>query len=108
MSDKVWKKRERQVAKFFGCKRTPLSGQNSGHETSSDVLHPHLYVEQKHRKSHAIINLWDDTAKKAEKEGKIPVVTLTQKGRPGFWVLVKSSDLMSVSNIRGNVILEEV
>ena len=36
---------------------------------------------------------WDDTAKLAKEEGKTPVIALCEKNRPGFWVMVHSSDL---------------
>ena len=99
MADKTWKSRERKIAVFFGCKRTPLSGGNSGH-TRSDTLHPSLFVEQKHRKEHAVINLWRKTKELADKENKIPVVTLTEKGKHGFYIMCHSSDLVAVANQR--------
>ena len=100
MNKSNWKGRERQVANFFGARgRTPLSGGNSMH-TRSDTLHDTLYIEQKQRKSHAVIKLWDDTKAKAKQEDKIPVVTLTEKGRPGFWVLCHSSDLTAIAHQR--------
>jgi hypothetical protein len=100
MMTKTWKARERQVARFFGARgRTPLSGGSSGH-TRSDTLHDHLFIEHKHRVKHAVINLWDKINPLAKKENKIPVVTLSVKGRHGFWVLVHSSDLTAVSNQR--------
>ena len=100
MADKTWKARERAVAKFFGAKgRTPLSGGNSGH-TRSDTLHNMLFIEHKHSVRHAITNLWDKTKKMALKEKKIPVVTLSVKGRKGFWVLIHSADLTATANQR--------
>ena len=98
--DKTWKRRERQIAKYFGTRRTPLSGSNSGHKTSSDSLHPTLYVEAKTRKKHTAVSLWMDTNKKALKENKIPVVCLAENGKKGFYVLVHSSDLIAVANQR--------
>jgi hypothetical protein len=99
MSDKTWKARERKIAAFFGCKRTPLSGGNSGH-TRSDSLHDLLFIEQKHRKRHAVINLWKATKELADNENKIPVVTLSEKGRHGFYIMCHSSDLVAVANQR--------
>ena len=99
MADKTWKKRERQVASFFGCIRTPLSGCNSAH-TSADTLHERLYIEHKHRKRHALLTLYDKVKKLAQRENKIPVVTISEKGRHGFWIMVHSSDLTAVSNQR--------
>ena len=48
---------ERRVAKFFGTKRTPLSGSNSGH-THSDTLHPRLYIEVKSAQANKGSNAW--------------------------------------------------
>jgi len=94
-----WKGRERLVAAFFGVRRTPLSGQNSGH-TSADIIHDTLFVEHKHRAAHAIVSLFKKTRELAKKEGKIPVVTLSVKHDNGFYVMCHSSDLQAVANQR--------
>jgi hypothetical protein len=99
MNQSNWKQRERQVAEYFGVRRTPLSGMNSGH-TGADIIHDLLFVEHKQRKRHAVISLWDKVKQLAHKENKIPVVTLSVKGRPGFWLLIHSSDLTAVANQR--------
>ena len=96
---KTWKNRELKTARFFGSERNPLSGGNGKH-SRSDSLHPLLFLEHKHSVRHAITTLWDKTKALANKENKIPVVTLSVKGRPGFWVLVKDSDLIAVANQR--------
>ena len=36
------------------------------------------------------------TAKLAKEEGKTPVIALCEKNRPGFWVMVHSSDLEKI------------
>ena len=100
---KTWKARERSIAKFFGTTRTPLSGINSRHGTSSDSLHPLLFIEAKHRKRHAVVRLWYKCKELAIKEKKIPVVALSEHGKPGFWIMVHSSDLLSVANQRNLV-----
>ena len=92
MPDKAWKKRERDVAGFFDGKRTALSGGN-GKITRADVMHDKLFIECKLRAKHTVISLWDDTAKLAKNEDKTPVIALCEKNRPGFWVMVHSSDL---------------
>lgn len=100
MPDKSWKAFERRVARFFGCQdRNPLSGINSKH-TASDTLHDTLFIECKQRKKHAVVRLWDKCKPLAKEENKIPVVALSEKGRPGFWILVHSSDLTAVANQR--------
>ena len=99
MNKSNWKSRERQVARFFGTKRTPLSGGNSGH-TRSDILHDVLFIEVKQRPKHSAVTLWDETATLAEVEEKIPAVALCEKYRKGCWLLVHSSDLLAVANQR--------
>jgi len=96
----TWKQRERDIASFFGTKRTPLSGGNSGHGTTSDTLSEDLYVELKSRKRFSVVTLWDDTAKKAKKENKVPIVALSELNRPGFFLLIHSSDLEDVYHAR--------
>ena len=92
MPDKAWKKRERDVASYFKGQRTPLSGGN-GKITRADVIHQDLFIECKLKKKHSVISLWDATKKLADKENKTPVIALCEKERPGFWVMVHSSDL---------------
>ena len=92
MTDKAWKKRERDVAGYFKGMRTPLSGGN-GKVTRADVIHDSLFIECKLRAKHSVVSLWDDTAKLAKLEGKTPVIALCEKNRPGFWVMVHSNDL---------------
>lgn len=62
----TWKGRERQSAKIFGARRTPLSGGNSAH-TRSDSLSKILFIEHKHRKKHPILK----RARAAWDEGKV-------------------------------------
>ena len=97
MPDKAWKKRERDVAGFFDGKRTALSGVN-GKITRADVMHDKLFIECKLRAKHTVVSLWDDTAKLAKEEEKTPVIALCEKNRPGFWVMVHSSDLYKLTN----------
>ena len=89
---RTWKQRESNVANFFKGQRTPLSGGNSK-ITRSDVIHEELFIECKLKKKHSVVSLWDKTNKLAKKEGKTPVIALCEKERPGFWVMVHSSDL---------------
>jgi len=92
MGDKAWKQRERNVAKFFGGVRTPLSGGN-GKITRADVIHESLFIECKLRAKHTAITLWDETKEIADKENKTPVIALCEKNRKGFWIMVHSDDL---------------
>ncbi len=99
MAPKTWKNIERKIARFFGAERNPLSGGNGGH-SRSDSLHERLFIEVKYRVSHSAVTLWRDTAEKAKKEDKIPVVCLSEKGKQGFWVMCHSEDLTAVANQR--------
>ena len=99
MADKAWKKRERDVAGYFNGQRTPLSGGN-GKITRADVIHESLFIECKLRAKHTVVTLWDQTAKLAKFEGKTPVIALCEKNRPGFWVMVHSSDLDKLKEIK--------
>ena len=101
MSDKAWKQFERRVARFFGSERNPLSGQNSKH-TGSDTLHDTLFIECKQRQRIALVGLWDEARDQARREDKLPVVAVSVKHRPGFWLLVHSDDLLAVANQREN------
>ena len=87
------------MGRYFGSDRTPLSGGNGG-VTRSDTLHDTLFIEHKHHKKHSVISLYDETKEMALKEEKIPVVTLSEKGRPGFYIVVHSDDLTAVANQR--------
>ena len=96
---KTWKAVERRIARFFGAERNPLSGSNGKH-SESDSLHHTLFIESKHRVKHSAVTLWRDTAEKAKRENKIPVVCLAEKNKKGFWVVVHSDDLTAVANQR--------
>ena len=95
MADKTWKAFERRVARFFGTERNALSGGNSK-LTRSDSLHPKLFVEAKQRQRFAVVRLWDATKRLADREQKTPVVCLSEKGRPGFWILVHSDHVATL------------
>ena len=45
------------------------------------------------RKKHSVISLWDETNEMAKKEDKTTVITLAEKNRKGFWIMIHSSDL---------------
>ncbi len=75
MPDKAWKAFERRIAKSLGTERTPLSGISSRH-TSSDTLHPDLYVECKWRKRSLVHTLFTIVCKQAKVERKVPVMVM--------------------------------
>ena len=89
----TWKNFERVVAKDFGASgRTPLSGGNSGH-TRSDTLHPRLFIECKLRARFAPCRTYDEAAELADKEDKVPLVALKEKGRAGYYLILRPEDL---------------
>lgn len=102
-SSGTWKSFERVVAKFFGTKRVPLSGSNSGHNTNSDSLHPTLYIECKVRQKSAVWSLFKDTEVKAKFEKKIPVVAIKQKGEQGYLLVIRPEDLGKIHTIQQSV-----
>lgn len=103
-SKTCWKSFERLVAGFFGTKRVPLSGSNSGHNTNSDSMHNELYIECKVREKFAIWSLFDDTEKKAKNESKIPIVALKQKGEKGFLLVIRPENLEKIAEIHKKVV----
>ena len=94
----TWKARERVNARFFGSERKPFSGSGGRNdETTSDSMHPRLYIESKLRSKFAVISLYDETKEKAMSEGKIPLCCLCVKGRPGMWVLCHAKHLQAIA-----------
>lgn len=95
-----WKGRERQVARYFGAERNRLSG-SSGltHESSSDSTHPEFFIETKVRQGHYARELWDKCKSlcKGKDKGKLPIVALVSKSKPGFLICVHSDDFFEVA-----------
>lgn len=106
-SKSAWKSFERVVATYFGTRRVPLSGSNSGHGTNSDSLHPKLYLECKVRGKISLWQLFIDTEKKAKVEGKIPVVAIKQKGEKGYLLVMRPQDLDKIAEIHKEVLAEK-
>jgi hypothetical protein len=88
----TWKRFEREVAKGMGTVRTPLSGMNSGHNTSSDTLHKKIYSEAKYRKHWGLWALFEKVKALAAKESKTPCIYLKERGRPGYLMVFHSDD----------------
>jgi hypothetical protein len=85
-SRNTWKARERHAAAAIGARRQPCSGSSGrSDQTRSDSTSKYIYLEGKLREKHAVVTLWDDAAAKAAKEGKVPLLALTTKFRPGVW-----------------------
>jgi len=110
---KHWKKVEADVAAFFGTKRVPLSGSNSGHDTQSDSRSPHFYIETKYRDKHAAVELWKEQLPKAQEEGKPLIVALAQrrqhrqKGCPQFLVLIDPGDIKTIAALLPKARMEQ-
>lgn len=99
---KQWKVYERRTARFFGVERTPLSGINSRHDTTSDTLHPTLYIECKSAAgptgSNGYIWRW---LKRLDWPGKHRLVREYVGGRY-FYMVRSSSLLIPMTPIGGN------
>src|SRR5262249_4517307 len=90
----TWKRRERSSAALFGARRQPLSGSGGRDDfTASDSNHEQLFIEMKLRASWSVRTLFDRTRILARKEGKVPVLALASKRRPGCLLVVDSVDL---------------
>jgi hypothetical protein len=94
----TWKRRERDAARLFGAERQPLSGSTGRPDLSrSDSTHGRLFLEVKLRQHHAAVALLDAVRKLARKEGRIPVVALATKQRPGIVLVLDADDLPAVA-----------
>ena len=96
MNRSTWKNSERMNARFFNSERNPLSGINSRH-TSSDSLHPSVYIESKHLKVLPKEKLWYKTEKFAKKENKIPLMIFRKTGHPHPLILCKLEDIKKIA-----------
>jgi hypothetical protein len=93
----TWKKFESASAGRFGARRNVLSGSAGRDDRDpSDSTHERLHIEAKYRAKHAAFRVWDQ-AKNAALNGKIPVVCLKEKHRPGFLVCVHIDHLATVA-----------
>lgn len=87
---------ERKVAKLLGGVRNPLSG-GAGRHTRGDVIHASLYVECKLRSSLMIWSWFKDTAEKAKKEGKTPILVIKEKSKKGELVILDIQDFVKLT-----------
>jgi hypothetical protein len=94
---RTWQKREGKAAAIFGARRQYGSGSGGREdETCSDSKHPRIFMEQKLRAVHTVLTLWRAVDRAAKKEGKDPVVVLSEKGRHGQWLLIHTDDMPAV------------
>jgi len=100
-NNSTWKGMERKVAKLFGGLRNPLSG-GSGRHTRGDVIHPYFYIECKLRQKLSIWAWFKDTADKAKKEQKIPILVIKEKGKKSELVVLDIKDFVeSIKKVKG-------
>ncbi len=88
----TWKKFERRVAAFFGTRRKPLSGGNSG-GSRSDSEHEQLFIECKLRAKSPAHRLFAAVEQLAAKEGKTPILALQEKHHPGWLLVCRPEDI---------------
>jgi len=96
MHRRTWKKSEQKLAEMFGSRRTPLSGINSCH-TSSDTLNEKIFIEHKLRKKMPFKQLMEKTERLAEKEGKIPLIVVREKGSPRWMAFMNLKDIPAIA-----------
>lgn len=90
----TWKAAERRVASFFDAVRVSLSGSNNQQAaTSSDTDSEFFYIEVKYRQKFSVLTLFQDVIQKAKKEKKLPLLALVEKGKPGFFLVLRQKDL---------------
>lgn len=92
-----WKDAEDRLAGFFGTSRRPLSGMNHGTGQRDDGLHPVLFLESKFGKKLPLFPLYRETKTKADKEQRVPVIGLQEKGRHGILLVIHSGDFETVA-----------
>jgi hypothetical protein len=95
MHRNTWKRGEERLASFFGSTRRPLSGGNDK-RGRDDSLHPRLFIESKHGKQQMMWNLYLQTRKLAEEEGRTPVIGLHKSRYKGFLLVIHQSDLEAI------------
>lgn len=96
----TWKASERRVASFFDAVRISLSGSNNQQaQTSSDTDSEDFYIEVKYRQKFSVLTLFHDVIQKAKKEKKLPLLALVEKGKPGFFLVLRQKDLETLVNM---------
>jgi hypothetical protein len=95
---RTWQRREADAAAIFGARRAVGSGSGGRPDLSrSDSTHSVLYLETKLRQRHAVVALLDAVRRLAKREGKVPVVVLATKQRPGVVLVLDANDLPAIA-----------
>ena len=100
----TWKALERRICKEFGGRRTPLSGSNSMHGTSSDCIetdYPWLYIEIKLKAAFYHHTLFKDAMKMAQtehykKQPKTPILITHVKSEESALVTLRIEDFLAM------------
>lgn len=95
----TWKSLERRICEKFGGRRTPLSGSNSQHGTSSDCIetnYPWLYIEIRLREYFLHHNIFRDIEKQSKDENKIPILFTRTKNNNDSLVIMKLENFMEI------------
>lgn len=98
MSDKAWKAEERSVAKAFGTKRALGTGEKA------DIQHALFCVDVKLRQRWDVERWFEELREYANKEGKIPILTL-RKPRSKRRLAVVDFDFL-ISALQGAELLK--
>ena len=94
----TWKRAEAQHRRAdWGAAAGAVGSAGRGDATRSDTTHARLFVEVKRRDRQTARTLFDATKALARKEGKVPILALVDKGRPGFLVVIHADDLAEVA-----------
>lgn len=93
MPEKAWKRLERYVGAFFGCRRIPVGEDNQRRVGQGDLDLQNFYASVRLRKAGSIESWYQEAAKKARKAGLRPVLFSRRPHRPGVLVVVDLGDL---------------
>lgn len=100
MSDKAWKREEREVAKAFDTTRALMKGTNE----KTDIQHALFCVDVKLRQRWDVEKWFEELRAYADKQNKIPILTL-RKPRSKRRLAVVDFDFL-VSALKGAGIIQ--
>jgi len=95
--NKAWKQMERNIAKKFGTERSGYEQSKKKRNTSSDTLHPRLYIECKRTKRVHLWTLWDRTQTEARRERKIPLLVLKHPDLASSLLVCRLRDIKKIA-----------
>lgn len=97
MTDKRWKRKEREFCALFGTTRKPVSGRQRDKD-GDDGEHPRIHIQHKDGKQNAkLYRLWIGTRDKAHQNRKIPIIGLSMPGYRDRLVICRIEDLKAVA-----------